>query len=327
MSSGAWTPSPPPSIIAGPPIPMFEPSVAMTTSQHPSRAALPAKHRPEVIPTSGTCPLKPGEEVERHRVEAGHTGGVGVAGTAAAPFGEEHDGQALALGQLEQAVLLAVVLEALGAGQDRVVVRRHDDGSAVDPSDAADQPVGRGPGDEVLDVAPPALGGDGQRGELHEAARVKEVLDVLAGGALAGAAPALDRIGAGRVVAPARGARARRRGRPARRWRPRGRPPRPRPPPGSCRTSTSPEPTASPAVTSTSSTTPSSSAVTRCSIFMDSMTTSRAPAGTGSPAATRTSTTRPWSGEVTSLMPGRPSHTGRRPGPRHRPDRAAGGPR
>ena len=57
MSSGAWTPSPPPSIIAGPPIPMFEPSVAMTTSQHPSRAALPAKHRPEVIPTSGTCPL------------------------------------------------------------------------------------------------------------------------------------------------------------------------------------------------------------------------------------------------------------------------------
>ena len=40
---GSWTPSPPPSIIAGPPMPMFESSVAMTTSQQPSSAALPAK--------------------------------------------------------------------------------------------------------------------------------------------------------------------------------------------------------------------------------------------------------------------------------------------
>ena len=56
-SSGAYTPSPPPSIIAGPPMPMFEPAVAMTTSQQPSMAALPAKQRPDVMPTSGTRPL------------------------------------------------------------------------------------------------------------------------------------------------------------------------------------------------------------------------------------------------------------------------------
>ena len=41
--SGSNTPSPPPSIMAGPPMPMLESSVAMTTSQHPRIAALPAK--------------------------------------------------------------------------------------------------------------------------------------------------------------------------------------------------------------------------------------------------------------------------------------------
>ena len=43
MSPGSYTPSPPPSIIAGPPIPMFVPATPMTTSQQPSSAALPAK--------------------------------------------------------------------------------------------------------------------------------------------------------------------------------------------------------------------------------------------------------------------------------------------
>ena len=43
IALGSYTPRPPPSIIAGPPMPMFEPSVAMITSQQPSSAALPAK--------------------------------------------------------------------------------------------------------------------------------------------------------------------------------------------------------------------------------------------------------------------------------------------
>ena len=43
ISVGATTPSPPPSIIAGPPMPIWESAVAMTTSQQPRIAALPAK--------------------------------------------------------------------------------------------------------------------------------------------------------------------------------------------------------------------------------------------------------------------------------------------
>ncbi len=43
MAVGSNTPRPPPSIIAGPPMPMFESAVAITTSHTPSIAALPAK--------------------------------------------------------------------------------------------------------------------------------------------------------------------------------------------------------------------------------------------------------------------------------------------
>ena len=43
ISVGLNTPNPPNSIIAGPPIPIFDPFVAMITSQHPNNAAFPAK--------------------------------------------------------------------------------------------------------------------------------------------------------------------------------------------------------------------------------------------------------------------------------------------
>ena len=49
---GLKTPSPPPSTIAGPPMPMLLPAVAMITSQQPSSAALPAKQRPATMPTT-----------------------------------------------------------------------------------------------------------------------------------------------------------------------------------------------------------------------------------------------------------------------------------
>ena len=39
-------------------MPMLASSVAITTSQQPSSAALPAKQFPEAIPTSGTSPLR-----------------------------------------------------------------------------------------------------------------------------------------------------------------------------------------------------------------------------------------------------------------------------
>ena len=54
--SASTTPSPPPSIIAGPPMPMLASGVAMIRSEHPRSAALPAKQRPEAIPIRGTTP-------------------------------------------------------------------------------------------------------------------------------------------------------------------------------------------------------------------------------------------------------------------------------
>ena len=57
ICSGLKTPSPPPSTIAGPPMPMWLSRVAMITSLQPSSAALPAKQRPATMPTTGTWPL------------------------------------------------------------------------------------------------------------------------------------------------------------------------------------------------------------------------------------------------------------------------------
>src|SRR5450830_1185480 len=56
ICSGLNTPRPPPSIMAGPLMPMLLASVAMITSAQPSKAALPAKQRPCTMPTTGTWP-------------------------------------------------------------------------------------------------------------------------------------------------------------------------------------------------------------------------------------------------------------------------------
>ena len=125
MASGVKTPRPPPSTIAGPPIPMFEPSVAMTTSQQPRMAALPAKHRPVVIPTRGTSPLRRPNRLKARQSRPDTPLPSVSPGPPSPALGEEHEREALPLGQLEQAVLLAVVLQALGAGQHRVVVGHH----------------------------------------------------------------------------------------------------------------------------------------------------------------------------------------------------------
>ena len=131
--------------------------------------------------TSGTWPDSRGGQPERRHVQAGHRGGVGVAGPPAAALGEHHQGQPLPVGQLEQPVGLAVVHVALGAGQHAVVVGHHRDRPAVDRRGAQDQAVGRGAGDEVVERAAAALRRDGQRAVLGEAARVGQVGDVLPG--------------------------------------------------------------------------------------------------------------------------------------------------
>ena len=89
---------------------------------------------------------------------------------------------------------------ALGAGEDGVVVGEHRAGGAiaeelaVDPGGAADQPVGGGAGDQVVELAPAALGGDREAPVLDEGAGVDEVLEVLARGAAARRVALGDRV-------------------------------------------------------------------------------------------------------------------------------------
>ena len=160
-------------------MPTLASGVAMMTWQHPSSAALPAKHRPDTTPTRGTRPLERAEEREGLRVESGHDGHVGVARPAAAALGEQDDRQPEPLHELEEAVLLAVVHLALGAGQDGVVVRQHGAAIAVDATDAGDEAVGGRVGDEVLGAAARPLGGDDEPAVLLEAPGVAQVVDVL----------------------------------------------------------------------------------------------------------------------------------------------------
>ena len=96
------------------------------------------------------------------------------------------------LGDLEHAVLLAVVVTALGARQHHVVVG-HDHGLgllgaeqvAVDAGHACHHAVALGVGDQVLHRAAAALRRHHQRAVLHERAGIDEVGHVLARRAVA----------------------------------------------------------------------------------------------------------------------------------------------
>ncbi len=163
-SSGEKTPRLPPSIIAGPPMPIDEFLVAITTSQQPRIAGVAGEAAAGVDAHQRRHAAQAPEDVEGHRVEAGHRLHVDVARPATAALGEEDQRNALLLDDLEQPVLLVMVVLALRAGQHRVVVMRHRDPAAlrpeqraVDPADAGDQPVGRRLLDQVLDGAPRAL--------------------------------------------------------------------------------------------------------------------------------------------------------------------------
>ena len=260
---------------------------------------------------------------EGRPVEAGHAEPVGVAGTAAAALGEEHQRQPPLLGEAEHAVDLLVVHVALGAGQHGVVVGDHHAAGGVraeffrvDGGDAGDQAVGRRVADEVVDLAPPALRGDRQRAVFDEGAVVDELRDVLARGALVGLAAALDR---GRAVLVQRdgvardqfgeigpdvveidilflGRRHGRRPRPARDSRMAS----------SC-ISVAP---ASPTIFVTL---PPCGAVTRCSIFMASSTAICWPGRTRSPSLTSIVTMVPCSGAGTAHRAGRPGRPMLRP--------------
>ena len=135
---GSTSPRPPPSIIAGPPMPSETFSVATIRSEQPAITALPAKQRPATIGDPRHQAREPGPEREGAGVERGDDRVVGVARPPAAALGEEDGGQAHALDQLEEAVLLAVAEGALGAGEDRVVVGEHRAGGALAEEVAVD---------------------------------------------------------------------------------------------------------------------------------------------------------------------------------------------
>ena len=141
-----------------------------------------------------------GELHEGRPVEAGHAEPVGIAGTAAAALGVEHQRQPPLLGEPKHAVDLLVVHVALGARQHGVVIGDHHAAGAfraeffrVHGGDARNQPVGGRVHDEVIDLAPAALGGDRERAVFDERTVIDEVRDVFARGALIGLAPPLDR--------------------------------------------------------------------------------------------------------------------------------------
>jgi hypothetical protein len=219
-------PRPPPSIIAGPPIPMFASGVAMIVSHTPARAALPAKHRPETTATRRHLPVQGRQGAEGADVEP-HPDDVRVAGTSAAALGEEHEGQAAPGRDVDDAVGLGVVAHALGSGEHGVVVGEHRGLPPVDGGDAGDHTVGGGVGDEVLLAAAGGLGRHGEGTVLDETALVDEVRDVLARAAAAAAVKFRRRLGTGLVEdagrggpGSGRGRRGWRRGRRSRRrWR------------------------------------------------------------------------------------------------------------
>ena len=165
----------------------------MITSQQPSSAALPAKHRPDTTPTSGTRPLSRANKANAMHSRPGHARMVGVARASAAAFGEQHDRQAQPFDELEEAILLGVVALTLRARQHGVVVGHDRAAPAVHAADAADEAVGRRLLDELLHRPPRSLRGDHQRAVLLEAVRVAQVGEVLAGRAQPDLAPALDR--------------------------------------------------------------------------------------------------------------------------------------
>ena len=214
-------------------------------------------------------------------------GRVGVAGPAAAALGEEDDRQPHALGELEHAVLLAVVLQALRAGEHGVVVRharrsaraRRRTASPLTRPMPATRPSAGVRAISSSQRAAAALRGDRERAVLDERARVAEVVDVLARGALARRAPARDRVGPRRVERERRagastsarsGRIASRSTPPPRRRTPSRRRRRPRRGPAGC-----PSKTVSPTATATWRTTPPTGASMTCSIFIASITSSR----------------------------------------------------
>ena len=136
-----------------------------------------------------------GKELEGQTVEPRHPAAVRIPGPAAAPLGQEHQGQSVLGRQFKDAILLAVIEEPLGPRQNRVIVRgqhaariRIGKDRPVDAPHPRHHAVGGGIANQIVDFPPAALGGHHQGGVFDEAVGIAEVVDILPGRALAGLA-------------------------------------------------------------------------------------------------------------------------------------------
>ena len=144
---------------------------------------------------------------KRHDLEAGQEGSVGVARPSASALGEEHDGHIETVDNLEETVLLLMATEALGAGQNHVVVRHHcnvgvrfADEIGVDRGEPTDDAIPLCCGDQVIDTAASRLRRVHESAVLLEAVRVDQVGQVFPGGSAAAGMDLCHRLGPGGVV-------------------------------------------------------------------------------------------------------------------------------
>ena len=291
------------------------PSVAMMTSQQPSSAALPAKHRPDTMPTSGT---RPDSRPKVWNVGTSRPDTVAESvspGRPPPPSANSTTGSRCRSASSSMRSVLRWLLHALRAGQHRVVVGQTTQPAVaptrrVDGGQPGDHPVGRGAVDQLLDAC---AAGAAPRAPARRTRRSCPGRT----GRRRSRAPC-----AGRSRAPARDRRRaaprRARSRAAASTSARSALTSPSPQwryvrneaatvDGSSDSRLSPSDTRSPTAIPPAGHAPAAGAMTAWCIFIASMTTSSWPSPTRSPSTTEISTTVPVSGAVTGITTAAPA--------------------
>ena len=141
------------------------------------------------------------------QLQTGQERRVGVARTAAAALGEQHQRHLQLIDDRQEAVLFLVAPEPLRSCEDGVVVRHHADQRrllakvpGVDRSQTADDAVTRRVADQVVDISTALLGGVHETAVLLKAAWVDKVCQVLAGGSTPASVDLCNRLRPGLII-------------------------------------------------------------------------------------------------------------------------------
>ena len=209
-------------------MPMLESSVAMITSQHPSRAAFPAKHRPDTTPTRGTSPLSRPNRAKAmvsspdtwarqcpragHRLPRRRARGAAETVPPTRTAGPSSGGPARPGSRPGRCSRRTPPTAAR---------RLRSEKASADLTETTDEPVGRGVADQILLGSPVALGRDNQGAVLDERPRFAQVIDVFPGAAMATVVAAPDSIRPGPVQGQRLAARVPRPNQPGRHRGPR----------------------------------------------------------------------------------------------------------